>query len=209
MSAASLAENFARHFQEAIDAAKLPDGFYDSFRYTSTGTNLCHPITLSMIGNAVGKLDGVSHVGIDVRLNLRKGVKFQPDVVGFRRELSGHVIYVDFESPNSSDARIDRKDICRYLDWSACHEAAPYIVITSLPDKSVDGWELRWKSKGRTNEKHQGKLSEIAENPLRYWLKVWSRDSAVRDLSRVTFLNIDGKAVRRLEIPQRGPEMAR
>jgi hypothetical protein len=193
MMKGSLAESFSEHLQTAIDAAKLPDGFYDTFHFVETGNNLCHPITLSIIGNAVARIDGVVHVGIDVRLNLGGGVKFQPDVVGFGEDRS-HVLYVDFESPNSCDTRIKDKDILPYLNWVSKHpNAADYVVVTSLPDRLSPTWQLRWTSgedvSGRNSE-HRQFRDAIRANPLRYWSKVWRHDLINRDLSRVVFLNI-------------------
>jgi hypothetical protein len=91
-----------------------------------------------MIGNAVAQMDGVAWVGIDVRLNNPGDhIKFQPDVVGFREDRS-HVLYVDFESPNSCDSRIADKDVRPYLKWTAKHnDAAYYVIVTSLPDRQT------------------------------------------------------------------------
>jgi hypothetical protein len=200
----SLARSFSKHLQTAIDAAKLPDGFYDTFEFTETGNNLCHPITLSIIGNAVARIAGVVHVGIDVRLNLGGGVKFQPDIVGFRDDRS-HLLYVDFESPNSCDTRIKDKDILPYLNWvSKHHDAANYVVVTSLPDRQSPAWQLRWTSghdaSGRNSE-HRQFRDVIRANPLHYWSKVWRHDLSGCDLSRVVLLNIDGKSVKRVDFP--------
>ncbi len=138
MSKELISASFSKSLQHAIDAAKLPDGFYDSFAFTETGNNLCHPITVWMIGNAVAQMDGVAWVGIDVQLNNPGDhIKFQPDVVGFREDRS-HVLYVDFESPNSCDSRIADKDVRPYLKWTAKHnDAAYYVIVTSLPDRQT------------------------------------------------------------------------
>jgi hypothetical protein len=199
----SVAEGFFRHLQTAIDSAKLPDGFYDTFKFTETGNNLCHPITVSIISNAVARINGVVHVGIDVRLN-RGAVKFQPDVVGFREDRS-HVLYVDFESPNSCDTRIIDKDIVPYRNWiSNYSNAADYIIVTSLPSRPSLDWQLRWFSgqnaTGR-NREHRQSRPAIRENPLLYWSDVWRPALTDRDLSRVVFLNIDGKSVRQVAFP--------
>jgi hypothetical protein len=142
------------------------------------------------------------HVGIDVRLNLGCGVKFQPDVIGFREDLS-HVLYVDFESPNSCDTRIKDKDILPYLNWvSKHHDAANYVIVTSLPDRPSSAWQLRWTSgqdaSGR-NREHRQFRDAIRANPLLYWSEVWRHDLTGRDLSRVVFLNIDRKSVRQVD----------
>lgn len=197
MSKGSIVEEFSQHLQHAINAANLPDSFYNSFDFTETGRNLCHPITMSLISDAVAKLDGVAHVGIDVRLNAGGGAKFQPDVVGFRGDLRRYVLYVDFESPNSCDTRIRDKDIQPYLKWAAKHEnnAVPYIVVTSLPNRSDLKWQFRYPNWLRNAEHTR---DEIRKNPLSYWSSFWRSDLADLDLSGVALLNIDGGLVQRV-----------
>jgi hypothetical protein len=170
----SIAESFRRQLQGEINAARLPDGFYETFEFTTTSRNLCHPITMSLIANAVAKLEGVKHAGVDVRFNLGGGVKFQPDVVGFGEALGydlRHVLYVDFESPNSCDTRIKPKNVLPYRKWARQHhDSAPYVVVTSLPNKSAQSWQLRYTSgqgvMGR-NRKHKQYRSIIRESPFR------------------------------------------
>jgi len=199
-----LAESFRRQLQREIHDAGLPDGFYDTFKFTTTGKNFCHPITVSLIANAVSRLRKVKYVAIDVRLNLGGGVKFQPDVVGFTSNNFGHVLYVDFESPNSCDTRIKTKDIEPYRKWVRQHPVSVhYVVVTSLPDRHAPNWQLRWtsgQSESGRNRKHKPFLAEIRQNPLRYWQNAWKKDLKGEDLSTVTFLNIDGVSVRNVDI---------
>src|SRR5260370_17252092 len=81
----------------------LPEGFYDTFNFVTTGMTLCHPITIGLIAKVVGEMDGIAYVGVDVRLNNGKGQKFQPDVAGFADApsvKSNHPpILLDFEIP--------------------------------------------------------------------------------------------------------------
>ena len=106
-------EELRGRLEESI--RNLPEGFYDSFDFTTRGLNLCHPITVGLIAKVVGEMNGVKYVGIDVRLNNRKGQKFQPDVVAYANaravERNKPMVFVDFESPNSSDGRY-RTIIC-------------------------------------------------------------------------------------------------
>jgi hypothetical protein len=145
----------------------------------------------------VAQIDDVKYVGIDVKLNRGERIKFQPDIVGFRKDLS-HVVYVDFESPNSCDSRLPEKDIKQYLRWVSDGSVTPYIVITSLPDQSAPRWALRYASD--LNAEHRNSRTEMRANPLSYWSSVWRRDLAGVDLSRVTLLNINGRSVRNIEI---------
>src|SRR5690348_15571437 len=80
----------------------MPSTFCGTFEYTQTGNNFCHSLALGALASAVSQIDGVLHVGIDVRLNAG-GCKFQPDVVGFGASGFQPMLCVDFESPNSSD----------------------------------------------------------------------------------------------------------
>ncbi|MBF6570375.1 MAG: hypothetical protein IVW54_16020 [Candidatus Binataceae bacterium] len=174
-----------------------------TFRFVTTGMNLCHPITVGLIAKVVGEMDGIGYVGVDVRLNDGTRRKFQPDVAGFRdadgvRE-NQPVIFVDFESPNSSDGRIPGYHLVQYLNWAReRQQETPYVIVTCLPDGRVaeSDWELRYTAKGYCNADHKGKLKEICANPFRYWTTVWRRELRGRsDLLGVFFLNIDRRKV--------------
>jgi hypothetical protein len=181
----------------------LPIGMHDSFKYTTTGNNLCHSVTIWLLGNVIASLPGVAYVGVDVRLNRGQGLKFQPDLVGFNKS-GQHVVYVDFESPNSSDARVPTKDIHPYLAWAKQDDAAPYVIVTSLPDHQAPEWRLLWTSTGNNgpqyNYAHRNNANKIRENPLKYWTRVWSKELNGYDLSQIVLLDIDGKKVKRVRL---------
>src|SRR5258708_1579134 len=108
----NLIARFAMALERAL--ARLPANFCSGFEYTSTGKNLTHPIIVAEIAKIVADENDVAHVGVDVRLNWQgneQGLqpedksRFQPDVVGFDKDFHG-LIFVDYESPNSSDERI-------------------------------------------------------------------------------------------------------
>src|SRR5260221_3943055 len=90
--------------QEEI--AKLPEGFYDTFDYTTTGTNYTHPITLGILSKILSDIEDARYVAIDFRLN-EKRIKFQPDLVVLSHikplEQLKPLLFLDYESPNSSD----------------------------------------------------------------------------------------------------------
>ena len=65
----------------------LPVDFTDTFEYTRTGANWTHPLIWGHLVKAAWEIEGVSQVGIDVRLNDTKGTKFQPDLVGLNKKL--------------------------------------------------------------------------------------------------------------------------
>jgi hypothetical protein len=173
-----LVEALRRGLEDAIKS--LPEGFYDTFNYVTTGTNLCHPITLGLLAKVVGEMDGIGYVGVDVRLNDREGLKFQPDIVGYHDEngiqQNQAAIFVDFQSPNGCDARITTGHHLRdYLKWvEEPKHRAPYVMVTSLPDAAAPKWELRFSNK--LNALHKERRKEIRDNPFQYWKKVWADD---------------------------------
>ena len=130
MATRSLLPKLLAELRTGIKA--FPDGFYDSFEYTKTGKNLTHPWTIGLLSKILWNLGGVTEVGIDVRINRPDGAKFQPDLVAYRK--GDPVLLVDYESPNSSDARVPGKDVEPYLTWVAGEEGrAEYLIITTLP----------------------------------------------------------------------------
>jgi hypothetical protein len=104
------------------------------------------------------------------------------------------LIFIDFESPNSCDARITTYHLRQYLEWVAKRQrGTPYAIVTSLPDGPAR-WQLRYTSD--LNFKHKGNVKEIRDNPFRYWTGVWTNDMRMRPkLSDAFFLNINGRKV--------------
>lgn len=180
----------------------LPEEFYSTFLYTTTGNNLSHPITLGAISRVVQKLPEVVYVGIDLRLNNGKGVKFQPDVVGFSADFRP-ILIVDYESPNSSDARSPTKDWKPYTEWRGEYVNAPvpYFVITTLPKGNCQSWELRHTSKGKYNEKFRGQRENIRSNPFNFWYDYYKTVSVDYDLQNIKMVNIDGGQVEIIDFP--------
>lgn len=110
-------------------------------------------------------------VGVDVRLNAGGGVKFQPDVIVWNAQ-GEIVLAVDFESPNSIDARVPRKDAEPYLRWSDdIVHPFPSIVVTSLPRGPVarTDWEVRWLHPDQVNHDHRERQDAIRASPFDYW----------------------------------------
>src|SRR5262245_21938479 len=114
INAEDLADRLVRFLQEGI--ASLPDGFFDSFEYTSTGKALTHPLVFGLLSRFAWNIEGVSYVGLDVALNEGNGIKFKPDVIGYTGTLQ-HLFILDYESPNSSDYRVISKDVDGYIAW--------------------------------------------------------------------------------------------
>jgi hypothetical protein len=169
----------------------LPEDFYGTFNYTQTGRNLTHPVTLGILCKILYTFDWVKKVGIDVRLNLGNRQKFQPDIVVYGDDSvrDGVIkLFMDYESPNSSDDRIPDKDVKGYQNWTKGTKCSvPYIVITTLPDELSEHWEPRYIS--------GDKKKEIRGNPFKFWYKYYKNKMCFRNES-IYFLNIDGRSVK-------------
>lgn len=173
------------------EVAALPAGFFSTWRYTTTGNNLCHPLTLGSVTRVVASIPGVVHVGIDVRLNDLQGGKFQPDVVGYDENLRA-VVVVDYESPNSSDARVPPKDWLPYAQWrSSTGSQAPYFVVTTLPQRLSPAWELRYTAQGQYNAEFRGRVEEIRRSPFEFWYREYRSVAPGFNLEGVCMVNID------------------
>ncbi len=176
----------------------LPGDFYGSFRFTETGNNLTHPVTVGFLSRILWGISGITRVCIDLRLNLGNKVKFQPDVAGLDVD-HRPVAFVDYESPNSSDARIPEKNVDAHARWQRQTGAgAPYVVITTLPEHPTGRWELRWTGPEQYNREFREQSRAILENPCGFWYKFYLDELSKRDVSNVAFVNIDGGTVKRV-----------
>lgn len=190
-------EEFASALQNEI--RPLPSGFYDTFEYTKTGNNLNHPITIGTICRLLLATDPTLNLALDLRLN-EAGLKFQPDVVVLSPDLEP-VLFVDYESPNSSDARVPYKDVNAYAQWTAdYHDPVPYFIVTSLPDKPAPSWELRHTGKTQSNAEFAGPgrnltHKHIRANPFRFWIEYYRSKITTPLSSSLSYFNIDGKTV--------------
>lgn len=192
MNLIEISDHIARQLENHIQ--DLPEGFYDSFRFTKTGNNLTHPWTWGILTKILWGRNNIKRVGIDVRLNTDK-IKFQPDLVGYDFN-DQPVVFLDYESPNSSDARIPIKDIDPYLEW--CHKQEkniPYIIITTLLDYPSSNWELRYTSSEKYNYEFRDKRQIIRKNPCRFWYDFYFSEFHKRKISGISLLNISRKTV--------------
>ncbi len=200
LSCIQLADNLGKKLEKMLQ--NVPDRFLDTFEYTATGKNLTHPIVLGYLSRLFWDYPGVQFVGIDVRLNSGEGTKFQPDLAAFGKKLHP-LFFLDYESPNSSDARIPGKDVDAYSAWREKTSAtAPYVIVTTLPDAESPAWELRWTSRDQYNEAFRGRGSEVVQNPYQFWYTHYRSEFASRQMENVAMLNISGKRVRRI-IPEK------
>jgi hypothetical protein len=117
-------------------------------------------------------------------------------------------LIVDFESPNSSDARIPEKNVEHYAKWVDCTECeVPYMLITSLPKKPKAKWELRYTSSGGCNCGHKASADQIKSSPFYYWYGVYCEElknldtpyPRLRELP-LYFANLDGLALQLIDV---------
>src|SRR5260221_2306860 len=183
----NLVDQIISKLQDEI--ANLPDGFYDTIEYIKTGRNYVHPITWGILSKILSSIEGVKYVAVDFRLNLRsqdKRIKFQPDLIALSQiepfeqlkhilQIETHgqlepMLFLDYESQNSSDKRIPRKDVAAYEGWSQANQSrVPYFIVTTLPDKPVKEWVL-W---ARPNSEFHGRRDELCKNPFRFWYEYY------------------------------------
>jgi len=195
MDCVSFADRLAARLEPLF--APLPEGFHDSFRFTQTGRNLTHPVTTGLLAKLLWDFPGAAQVALDYRLNLGRRVKFQPDLALLDERFRA-MAFVDYESPNSSDARIPTKDVDAFITWRrGANIEAPYVIVTTLPDRESEDWELRYTAVGYYNKAFRGRRAEVRQNPFRFWYGFYLDEFSRRDMADIALVNIDGKAVRR------------
>jgi len=189
------AKKFLKEFEKLLKNSKVSDEYWSTFKYTSTGNNHCHALTWGLISRALSKIKETKELYIDIHLKAGK-VTLRPDVYAVSN--NGSRLAIDFESPNSSDARVVEKDIVQFLSFLAeGGEIDKYIVVTSLPEKNSN-WELRYTSAGGYNEGHSVHKKKIRKNPKKYWFNFYKKALAAHKVSklslkRIIFLNMNGK----------------
>jgi hypothetical protein len=129
----------------------------------------------------------------------RKILKWEPDMV-FRDRVGkvGKVLlFVDFESPNSSDFRVIDRDITLwYLNWLAhSSNMTEYLIITSLPDAESPGWLCRY-----TRADGYDKVA-ARKNPFRYWYGIYrARFKTEWKEYPITFANFNGTKLEAVDL---------
>ncbi len=182
------------------EIANLPDGFHNSFNYMTASNNRVHPITWGILSKILYGIDGTKYVAIDMRLNQTSNdqrFKFQPDLTALAEiEPLVPTLFLDYESPNSSDMRIPKKDVVAYQEWSkASGLRVPFVIVTTLPNRPSGKWKLRYTT--TTNLNFVGMQSKIYENPFQFWYGEYRKTLSHMgsDLDMIYFINIDGKTV--------------
>lgn len=193
MSIENVVDKLITAFNEG--ARNLPSDFYSTFRYTQTGKNWTHPITLGILAKFLIEQYPEMQLAIDCRFNSQ--TKFQPDLTIIDKSRNP-IIFVDYESPNSSDARVLPKDIKPYLAIkSNLPTTVPYLIITTLPNQPAPDWELRWTN--GYNILLAGQRNKIRENPYIFWHNHYSESISELDMD-IHWLNISCNTLGRCEL---------
>lgn len=209
-SKGGVVEALAQGLSNRLARANLPLEFLGSWEHCSSGRKsvLAHSLGLGMLSASVADITGVEQVLIDVRLKKDADgalVTWQPDLIGCGKvhpPIISPVIYVDFESPNSSDRRIWDKDIGGYRRWLAAEgEEAPYVIVVCLPVRPHGYWPLRYTHANGYNVMHGGQSSKLKQQgPLAFWTESWRDKRTPSDFSSVTILNIGNGKVEEINI---------
>ena len=170
--------NFVRKFEKQLNNMCFPEGFFDSFEFSELENGYNHPFTVEVITKVLRGSMGMKWFGLEYR-----GFKkyFRPDITVFKRKnkkLFEPILIIDYESPNSSDARVIEKDILKYLksmELSSPNQYIPYWIITSLPNKPLD-WKLKYTRKNYYNFGFSKDEDEIKNNPMDYWYDYYKNE---------------------------------
>jgi len=104
-------KRFLKEFGKLLKDSGTPDEYWTTFEYTSTGNNHCHALTLGLIARALSRIKETKELFIEDHLKHGK-ITWKPDIHAVSTDDS-HLL-IDFESPNSSDARVIRKDFLHF-----------------------------------------------------------------------------------------------
>lgn len=195
--------SFVSELENEIKSLSLPKGFFDSFEYTKTGNNLTHPVMMGVLARILSRKE--LFFAIDTHFNISKELKFQPDLVVLDHPKAETPLqprlFIDYESPNSSDARILTKDVESFLKWQdKTQTEAPYIIITTLPkspckedgNKDWKDWDVRYTSSGQYNAGMSANRNDIKAKPYDLWYAFYRKRLSGISLNNVYFVNIDG-----------------
>ena len=170
--------NFANSLEDLIKT-----GFITVEHLESTNRNKLnetHSLIWGALSNSVYLTLGKKYaVAINRSLkseNMKK--RFTPDVSLWNHNHTSKLIgVVDYESTNSSDSRIIRRNFENYRQYvrTSSHSCIPefWIIVVSLPSKKVSksdwySWDLRRK-------KISGdEYLKLLENPFEYWFPKFS-----------------------------------
>lgn len=194
----NLIDRFLISLQDEIRLLPLnePEAIFNGAKYSFSNsqnpfTKRSHSLMTSLIVKVLWKIldDGKYLVEIEPRIHYRyeeEKAYFNPDVAVYEISNSEKnniedtkpVLFIDYESPNSSDARVGRKDIDPYIyfceEISNSHEGPSYLILTSHRDGPIEKDDLsRVLSYGYNQDYKDKAKDKVLENALDFWAKVY------------------------------------
>lgn len=200
----SFANQLIRVVRPIVAKSKhFPPDLYATWNYVSGEDRVCHQRTTALLAHAAWMLPTAPAVEQENcyvigsrpdpdRPGKQKAIKWQPDMV-LKSATGTPLLFVDFESPNSSDFRVIDRDVALwYVNWIASgHPASEYLIITSLPDAKAPTWRSRYGQADGFD------LVKARENPFRYWYSIFRRRfKATWKRYPITFANFDGNTLK-------------
>lgn len=181
-----------------VDPAFPPELFRD-YQYVFGPNRCCHSRTVALIHEVAATIRGVASVTGNTAL-FRGKPRWQPDAVLWDGQ-DQPLCVVEYESLNSSDARIVYKDFSGYEQWvKTCEWALPLVIITTLPKGESPWYRLLWTQDNLYNAGHKGQLQKARRDPYQYWYRFY-RGLLKRKVQRlpVSFANFDGNDLQVVE----------
>ena len=128
-------KTLAKNLGEAIQHDAIPKDYLSSNR--GNRESVLHARVLAILAKTGFDLEYV--VEIESGFSPREGRLFRPDLQLWRSD--HHSFLVEYESTNSSDSTILRKDLNHYIQ-SQTNESFPdfWLIVYTLPKKPVDKW---------------------------------------------------------------------
>lgn len=186
----------------------FPRELYATWDYVRGDKRVCHQRTMALLAHAawmlpsnpIVELEDCFDVGYD-QLK-QKTIKWHPDMLlRSSEELIGDILlFVDFESPNSSDFRVIDRDIeLWYMNWSnkyhGLKDMPEYLIITSLPNEEAPQWDCRYsRADGYNPEKAK-------KNPFLYWYSIYrSKFKPEWNKYPIRFANFNGDELKAVDL---------
>ncbi len=178
---------------EILSKHKMLDkSFFDSWNHVKSPNAECHPRVLG----AIVKIFSNNYEFYDINNTIYdKNFNWKPDLIFYNENGEIQLIF-DYESPNSSDSRVIKKDFEKYKKFiEVKKKPTPYIGLTTLPSGSeVKSWKLRPKSDYSKDEDNHYKDKEIIKkDPRKYWLdlyKKWCNENRPEIIQNLYLFNI-------------------
>lgn len=178
---------FVRIFDELSEGLKrtkhagiLSCGHLETTNFTRLRET--HSLILGLLAEAAVRCRGASYdvLAIEHALKARGIREFQPDLTLWKlgKDEKRLVGVIEYESPNSGDRRVSKRDIKEHYHSFVQAPEEPanrpefWLVITTLPNHTVDS--QNWKN--WDYPKKTGGYRTLVRNPYRFWYQVYEAE---------------------------------